>query len=240
MNGTTPPNSGFVGFLNCSTAFNGSGHITEEVARQAIDIEIAGTATGLVVEVLFIALVCLTKSTDACKSLYHWYSLDHVLSFAILTFVQACSYLISAPFNFESTQLPPSLCFIQAAIRSFTTFGILLECAVIPYLAFLVIVKKTSFPELKERYRTKTFLFVYGGATLFSLVPSLVQLFSGGSIVLYSASIESGTLGARCCVTVLPLLGVDVDRQPDNKTNCSLLRRAQEHATTTHHVSWLS
>ena len=57
---------------------------------------------------------------------------------------------------------------------------------------FLVIVKQTPFTVLNARYRVRSFLFVYGGAFLLTLVPVLIEFGSQQDIVVYAPQRRTG------------------------------------------------
>eukprot|EP00750_Incisomonas_marina_P006048 INCI14294.3.p1 GENE.INCI14294.3~~INCI14294.3.p1 ORF type:complete len:357 (-),score=31.21 INCI14294.3:488-1558(-) len=190
-----------VSMFDCS-AQNFSGQVPD---RDTINLEVAGAVVAMVIELSFLLVVAIARFIPRCHGLYHWLSIDHVVSFAVLTLIQSLSYFMSAGYGFASIYLPDELCLAQAMIRTFGDIGTLLECITIPYLAFLVIVKQTPFTVLNARYRVRSFLFVYGGAFLLTLVPVLIEFGSQQDIVVYAPQRRTGTcnFSPTCLIVVV-------------------------------------
>ena len=60
-------------------------------------------------------------------------------------------------------------------LRCFADVGLILESLVIIFLAHQVVVKLVPFDVITSKYRTPTFLFVYGGSALLVGIPAIVQ-----------------------------------------------------------------
>ena len=177
-----------VSLLNCKAAnWTGVHPVEPEILA-----EIIGTSCSLVAQVAFLTIVVVSRVCPSCYGMYHWLSLDHVISLALLTMLQSLSYLMSAMSpGFASIYLPSDVCYAQAIIRTFADVAVLSECAVIPFLAYQVICRQIPFTVIKAKYGLGSFLFVYGFAAVLTAVPALVGQSYG--LVVFAPNANSGT-----------------------------------------------
>ena len=178
--------------LNCSVLhrFN----ITNSSIATA-QVEAGGAWASLTVELLFFSLVISARIIPQAKDFYHWLSMDHVINFAAFCLLQTSVYLLSMPYKYTSSLMPPDLCFAQAVLHSYSAGGIMLEALVISYLAYLVVVKQITFEKLNAKYRVPTFVLVHGVAFLAVAIPAGIQIatrFGDSPVYIYQPKYNSG------------------------------------------------